>query len=132
MTLADVLQWLKSLGVPSGVEGWTIARLDAAKERRVGVWQDPSSGPREVALGGPSATVTRTKRVRVLVHWNRNARDTETAAQALYDAIAAADHPAVGDATATYVEMACPEPVDVGADEQGCFERAIPFVIHYQ
>lgn len=132
MTLADVLQWLKSLSVPEGAEGWTIARLDAAKERRIGVWQQPTYGPREVALGGPSVTVTRTRRVQVLLHWTRNARDTDAAAQALWDAIAASGRPSIGAETASYVEMTCPEPVDVGADESGVCERAITFTIHYQ
>ena len=132
MTLADVLSWLKSLGAPAGVGGWTIARLDASKERRVGVWQRPQTGGMEVALGGPAFTLTRCKHVQVLVHWTANARDTEAAAQELYDAIRAEDHPAIGGSTATYIDLVTPEPVDVGADDGGTFERAIWLDIYHQ
>lgn len=130
MTLDDVLQWLKSLGAPAGVEGWTIARLDASKQRRIGVRQ--LSGAFEPAIGGEACTLTRTKRVQALVHWTRNAHDTELAAQALFDAIRAADHPAIGGAVATYIHPRAAEPVDLGPDEGGTFERAIELDIYYQ
>lgn len=132
LTIADVLAWLKSLGAPSGVDGWTMARLDASKERRVGVYQRPTYDGAEVALGGQAQTKTRTKHVQVLVHWTKNARDTEEAAQALYDAIAAADHPTIGDFAAAYIDPMLPEPVDLGADDSGIFERAIWLDIYYQ
>lgn len=107
-----------------------MARVDAAKLHRVGVWQRPAYDGAQVALG--RATLTRTKHVQVLVHWDKNARDTEAAAQSLYDAIAAADHPTIGDATASYIDLMLPEPVDLGADDQGVFERVLWLDINYQ
>lgn len=132
VTLADALAWVKSLGAPYGVAGWTIARLDASKERRIGLYQRPASGGREVAIGGEARTLSRTKRLQLLVHWTANARDTEEAAQALYDALAHAAPADVGSHRASYVEMLQPEPVDLGPDEGGTFERSIQFDIHYQ
>lgn len=130
MTIDDVMQWLKSLGAPSGVGGWTMARLDASKERRIGVWQRPDRGGMQVALG--RATLDRVKHVQLLVHWTGNAHETELAAQALYDAIAAADHPTIGGEQAAYIDLMTPEPVDVGADDGGIFERSIWLDIHHQ
>lgn len=132
MTIADVLAWIKSLGGPSGTEGWTMARLDATKEHRIGVYQRPDYGGSGIALGGSASTVTRVKRVQVLVHWDRNARDTEAAAQSLYDAVAASARPTIGTKTATYINLALPEPVDLGATEDGIFERVIWLDIYYQ
>ena len=130
MTVDDVMQWLKSLDASTGVGGWTMARLDSSKERRVGVWQRPSTGGMEVAIG--RATLTRCKHVQLLVHWTANAHDTELAAQALYDAIAAAGHPTIGTATATHIDLMTPEPVDLGASDEGIFERTIWLDIYYQ
>ena len=132
VTLADVLAWLKALGAPEGVGGWTIARLDASKERRIGVYQRPTLGPRDVAIGGDAATLTRVKRLQLLVHWTANARDTELAAQALQDALVAVGHPTIGEHVASYIEPLQPEPVDLGPDEGGIFERSIDLNIHYQ
>lgn len=134
MELADVLQWLKGLDAFGGDAevGWTIAKLDASRQKRVGVWQRADYSGSGTALGGAACTATRVKRVQVLVHWNRNARETELAAKALYDAAAAAARPQIGAARASYVQMQMPEPADVGADEGGVFERVIWLDIHYQ
>lgn len=124
MTVDDVMQWLKSLGAPEGVEGWTMARLDSSKQQRMGVYQRPQRTGMEVSVG--DATKTRCKHVQVLVHWTPNAHATELAAQALYDAIAASDRPTIGGETADYIDLLMPEPADLGVDEaSGIFERAI-------
>lgn len=132
VTLADVLAWLKALGAPSNVDAWSMARLDVGRERVIGVFQEASYGDADMAIGGERTTLTRTKRVQVVLHWTKNARDTEAAAQALYDAIRAADRPAIGDSVASYIELQMPEPVDLGADESGVFERTVIFTIYYQ
>ena len=72
------------------------------------------------------------KRVQVLVHWDRDALSTEGAAQDLYDAIAASAHPTIGDATASYIGLMLPEPVDVGSTEDGAFERVLWLDIYYE
>lgn len=133
MTVDDVMQWLKTLGAPSGVAGWTMARMDVSKEKRIGVWQRPQRSGMESAIGGDAATLTRCKHVQLLVHWTKNAHDTELAAQALYDAVRAADHPTIGDRTASYIDLLMPEPADLGAeDASGIFERAIWLDIYHQ
>lgn len=130
MTIDEVMQWLESLGAPEGVGGWTMARLDASKQKRIGVWQRPQRDGMEIAIG--RAPATRCKHVQLLVHWTENAHETELAAQALYDAIAAAERPSIGGVPADYIDLMTPEPVDVGADEHGIFERAIWLDIYHQ
>ena len=132
--IADVMAWLKSLDAFGGDPDvkWTMARLDAGAQKRVGVYQRPDYGGAEVALGGAACTLTRRKRVQVLVHWTKNAKATEEAAQALYDAASAAQGASIGDATAVYVAPGMPEPADLGADDNGIFERVIWLDIHYQ
>lgn len=132
--MADVLAWLKALDAFDGdsAVGWTIAKMDASKLKQVGVWQRGDYSGGGVMLGGRSATLTWVKRVQVLVHWNRNAKETEEAARALYDAMTASGRPAIGGATASYIDMQMPEPADVGADDNGVFEQVIWLDIHYQ
>ena len=131
MTVDDVMQWLKSLGAPPGVEGWTMARMGVSKPRRIGVYQRPARDGMERAIGG--ARRTRCKHVQLLVHWTQNAHETELAAQSLYDAIATARRPTVGDTQADYVDLLMPEPADLGAEDgSGIFERAIWLDIYHQ
>ena len=130
MNVDDVMQWLKTIGAPAGAQGWTRARLDASKERRIGVYQRPQRDGMEVAVG--RAEKTRCKHIQLLVHWTKNAHETELAAQALYDAIAAAGHPSIGGTRADHIDLLMPEPADIGADEGGIFERALWLDIYHR
>lgn len=130
--LADVRDWLEGLGAVDAT--WTIGRYEAGKERRCCVYQRQGDGAPAVAIGGRGATRTLVKGVNVVVHWNRNHRETEEAAQALYDALAfdARRGDRIGDGTASYIDLQLPEPVDLGSDSNGIFERSILLDIHYE
>ena len=131
ISLADVRDWLRSLDVLDAT--WTIGRYEAGKERRCCVYQRSGYGGATVAIGGRAATRTLVKSVSVLVHWNANHRETEEAARALYDALAFNPRPVtIGDDTASYIDLQLSEPVDLGSDENGTFERSIWLDIYYQ
>ena len=141
MTIDDVMQWLKSLGKPTGGASWTMARMDVSKTKRIGVYQRPQRNGMERSVG--NAPTTKCKHVQLLVHWTQNAHDTELAAQELYDAIAAAVHPTIGATVvdnvstggvqADYIDLLMPEPADLGAEPgSGIFERAIWLDIYHQ
>ena len=85
MMLADVRDWLKSL---HAVEAdWTIGRYESEKERKCCVYTRSDYSEAVAAIGGAEATKTLVKRIQVVVHWNRNHRQTEEAAAALYEAL---------------------------------------------
>ena len=130
--LSDVRDWLSGLGVPEGAS-WSMGRFEGSQERRCCVYQRPDYSGQQVALGGPEATKALEKHASVLVHWNKNARQSEEAAQALYGAIAAAGRAVpIGEDTASYIELELPEPVDLGSDDHGIFEHTIWLTIHYE
>lgn len=127
--LADVRDWLSSLEAIEAT--WTIGRFEADLERRACVYQRRGQGA-NVALGGAASTKTLVKHLNVLVHWDRNHRETEEAAQALYDALRFNPRARIGNATASYVDLQLPEPVDLGSDQNGIFERSIWLDIYYE
>ena len=128
MTLAEVRDWLRGLGAVDAA--WTIGRVEADKMQRCCVYQRPDYSGAQVALG--KATKTLVKHVSVLVHWNRNHRETEAAAQALYDALSLNPPAEIGGARASYIDLQLPEPADLGSDENGIFERTIWLDIYYE
>lgn len=130
--IADVMAWLKSLDVLDAETKWTMARLNAGETKRIGVYQRPSYGGAEIAIGGEQATKTRVKHVQILVHWSKNARDTEEAAQALYDALAFNKLAQIDGAASVMTDLPMVEPADVGASDEGIFERVIWLDIYYQ
>lgn len=132
ITTDDVMQWIKSLGAFDDETKYTMARLDSSKEKRIGVYPRTDYATVDVAVGGRDTTVTHVKPVQVLVHWTKNARDTENTAQALYNALAYNPRGVINGHAVSYVELQSSEAIDLGADDNGIFERVIRFDIHYQ
>ena len=128
--LADVRDWLRTL---EPAEHYYIGKLDTKPGKSLGVYSRAATGlPPDIALGGESCTKTAVKRVSLLLHWTNNARETETAAQALFTALQAAENIRIGGQRVDYLRMMVPEPVDVGTDEKGIYERVIWMDIYYE
>ena len=128
--LADIRDWLDSLGAIDAV--WTIGRFESDQMQRACVYQRSDYSGATVSIGGRDSTKTLEKHVQVLIHWNRNHRETEEAAQALYDALRFNPRGTIGEDTASYIDLKLPEPVDLGSDETGIFERVLWLDIYYE
>lgn len=130
MTLADIRDWLKTIRV--GAEHYYAGKIDAGKEKVIGVYERPEYGPAEVALGGLETTKTLHRRLSILVHWNRNAKETESAARYLYNNLLCAENVTIGGIHIDVLALGVPYPVDVGTDDSGIFERVIWIDLYYQ
>lgn len=130
MTLAQVRDWLETLAI---AEHHYIGKLDRKQPKSLGVYSRAATGGEaEVALGGDEATRTRVKQVSLLLHWNNNANETEAAALTLYDALRAAASFRMDQLRVSYLRLRVPEPVDVGADDSGVYERVIWMDLYYE
>ena len=130
MTLSEIREWLKTLGV---AENYYIVRLDNKKERSLGVYGRSRKGQPPVALGGMGLTSYGVRSVSLLLHWNANARETEAAARTLWDALLCAAHADLpGGGHIQCVRMNVPEPVAVGTDKGGVYEYVIEMDVYYR
>lgn len=130
MRLRDVMEWLQ--GLTAKAENYYCGTLDSKKDKSIGVYQLQSRLASNIAIGGRANTKTLIKPVSLLVHWNQNSDDTETFAQDLYNELEAAKNVLVGGETVNYIDLLQFEPIDVGTDENGVFERVIEAVFYYQ
>lgn len=128
--LADIRDWLKGLNVIQAT--WSIGRYEAEKEKAVCVYERPVYSEATVAIGGAEATKTLVKHVQVVVHWNKNHRETEEAAQGLYDALRFNPRPVIGGRKVSYLDLQLKEPVDLGSDTNGIFERVLWMDIYFE
>lgn len=128
--LADIRDWLKSLNAIEGT--WTIGRYEAEREKRVCLYQRPDYSEADIALGGREATKTLHKTLQVLIHWNKNHKETELAALGLYEALKFNPPASIGNAKVSYIDLQLPEPLDMGSDDSGIFERVIWFDIYFE
>lgn len=129
LALADVRDWIESLGVG---EHFYIGKLDNKKEKSVGIYQRKKSGPPHIAIGGLENTKYEVKPISVLVHWTKNANDTEAASFSLFDKLLNLTNVEIGGIHINYIRMLVPEPQDVGSDDAGVYERVIWFDLYYE
>lgn len=124
--LSDVREWLKTL---INAEHYYVGKLDRKPEKAIGVYQRRPSPP-VAAIGQPSSYEI--KPISVLIHWNKNADVTEKAAYELYKKLGAAASLTLNDTPVKFISLLQSEPVDVGTDDNGIFERVIEFDIYYE
>lgn len=129
MNLADIRDWIKTLGVG---ENFYIGKLDNKREKSIGIYQRRPSGRAEIALGGLDHTKTVTKQVSILIHWNQYANETEEAAQELYDKMLRSSNVTIAGKHVQYIRLEVPEPIDVGTDDNGVYERVIWLDLIYE
>ena len=130
MTLAEVRDWFKTI---SAAEHFYIGKLDAKQDKSLGVYSRAALGqPPDIALGGLPCTKTAVKQVSLLLHWNQNAKETEAAAQALFEALQAVGTIQIGQTQVAFLQLLVPEPVDVGTDDNGVYERVIWVDFYYK
>lgn len=127
--LADVRDWIKSLGVG---EHFYIGKLDNKQERSVGIYQRKTTGPPITAIGGPQNKKYDVKPISVLIHWTKNARETEEASFSLFEKLLNISDLKIGQTHINYVRLMVPEPQDVGTDDAGVYERVIWFDLYYE
>lgn len=120
LLLADIKDWLKTVG---NAEHYYTGKLDNKKQKSIGVYQRASYGPKKYSIGGNKKYEV--KNVSLLVHWNENAKETETAAMELFEKLEEMKQFRINDTKVYFLSMQVPEPVDVGTDDNGIYERAI-------
>ncbi|MGM0238516.1 minor capsid protein [Enterococcus sp. AZ103] len=128
LTLADVRDWIKTLNVG---QNFYIGKLDNKQEESIGVYQLSTSPPRRT-LGGRSMTSYERKTISILIHWNKNAKKTEQVAQLLYSKILSSESVVIAGLSIQYIQLLTNEPVDVGTDDAGVYERVIELDLFYQ
>jgi len=125
--LADIRDWIKTL-IPA--DFYYVGKLDAKKEKSIGVYQLKRMIPPNVAYS--RLETYERKGVTLLVHWNKNATETETAAFMLYKKLRAVDSLRLNETRVLYLELLESEPVNIGSDENGVHECVIDLILYYE
>lgn len=131
MELVEIRDWLKTLNV---AEHYYIGRLENKKEKSLGVYSRADRGAFPVmAVGGVDCSGYDIKRISLLLHWNRNAAETEEAAQNLWGCLfPVGDIVIPSGSRIQYIQPTVPEPVSVGNDDNGIYEYVIEMNIYYR
>ncbi|MBY5033898.1 minor capsid protein [Streptococcus gallolyticus] len=129
ITLAEVRDWIKTF---NAANNYYIGKLDNKQENSIGIYQRKTiDGPR-VAIGGRTLASYEVKSISILIHWNKNANETEKRAQYLYNRIFEAELVVIGETPIKMITLLQNEPVDVGTDDNNVYERVIELDLYYE
>mgnify|MGYP000934787507 FL=1 len=129
ITLAEVRDWIKTF---NAANNYYIGKIDNKQENSIGIYQRKTiDGPR-VAIGGRSLASYEVKSISILIHWNKNANETEKRAQYLYNRLFEAESVVIGGTPIKMIALLQNEPVDVGTDDNNVYERVIELDLYYE
>lgn len=127
MTLAYIRDWLKTFEI---AEHYYIGKLDNKQDKSLGVYTLKSNGAPITAIGTQSTYDI--IGVSLLLHWNNNANETEVTARTLYEKLRMIKNFKINDKQIYMIELLVPEPIDVGTDDKGIYERVIEMNLYYE
>lgn len=125
--LSEIRDWIKQFGT---AEHYYAGKLDAKQEKSLGVYQRKNLAPPVRAIGQQSTYEV--KPISLLLHWNKNSTETEKAAYKLYRQLEAVSSCAINGTHVYMLSLLQSEPIDVGTDDSGVYERVIEFDIYYE
>lgn len=127
ITLATIRDIIKTFNF---ADNYYIGKLDNKKDKSIGVYSLKRNDGPVTAIGGDSTYDI--IGVSILIHWNNNADETEIAARQLYEKLRTVKDIKINDRQIYMIQLLVPEPVDVGTDEKGIYERVIEMKIYYE
>ena len=129
ITLAEIRDWIKTF---NAANNYYIGKIDNKQENSIGIYQRKTiDGPR-VAIGGRSLASYDVKSISILIHWNKNANETEKRTQYLYNRLFEAESVVIGETPIKMIALLQNEPVDVGTDDNNVYERVIELDLYYE
>lgn len=126
--LKDIKDWLKTF---EAADHYYMGKLDAKQKKSVGVYQRKNNNPPRVCIGGYDNASYDVKSISILVHWSLDADETEVAALKLFNKIKESKNVTINNIHIPYIKLLNAEPVDVGTDDNGVYERVIELDIYY-
>ena len=132
--IAEFRDYLKTLNVATY---YYIGKIENAKEEVLGIYADnPTVRVESVGKNSSYGTYG----VRLLLHWNKNARETEAQALSLFEAIRYIQDvdmtTGTGQTASTvhvkYIDWDYDAPVFLGTDANGVYEYVIDGMIYYR
>lgn len=129
MSLSDVRDYIAMMGLADHVYQ---SKMDAKKEKSIGVYHSKHSHKYQTAIGGPALQSYGIKYVTFLVHWNKSPRDTENASVSLFQRLEKVKDEQINNKTIKFIQLLNSEPVDVGTDDVGIYEMVIEAAVIYE
>lgn len=127
ITISDFKDWIKTkIDCPN----WFVGGLRTTDEKVIVIYNGQAF-INPMAIGGPQNSSYKGKGIRMLIHWNKNVRETEIKAQEVYNTLHGVTNVIIAGKRVIQFNMRDPEPVYLGVDDSGIYEYVIDLeIIH--
>ena len=125
--LAEFKDYLKTLDL--GADHYYIGKIENIKEKVIGVYS-VGNFERIEAVGRESSYDI--AELQLLVHWNRNAKESQEATRALYESLSCNQKVDMGNIHVDFLDLEYGEPIFIGTDENNVYEYHIQLRIFYR
>ena len=122
LTKAQIRDYLKTIFT---ADNYYIGRLDNKKDKSIGVYDLKTKNKHYIAIGGLECTSYAKKNISILIHWNKNANETEIASNKLYQALLDKKDFNIDNIHIQYIELLVNQPVPVDTDDNNIYEYVI-------
>lgn len=121
ITISDFKDWLKEkVNCPT----WFTGGLRSADEKAIVIYNGKAfTNP--IAIGGIKNSSYVGKGIRILIHWNKNIKESELKAQEVYNALYELSGEKIESKRVIKANMRDPEPIYLGVDGSGIYEYVI-------
>ncbi|MBS4534977.1 hypothetical protein GOQ29_05015 [Clostridium sp. D2Q-14] len=127
MTITDFKDWLKGI---IDCPNWSAGGLRDDKEKSIVIYNG-NSFINPMAIGGVQNSSYKGKGIRILVHWNKNVKDSELKAQEVYNALHGLTNVEIAGQRVIQFNIRDPNPIYLGIDDSGIYEYVIDLeIIH--
>lgn len=130
-SIKDAADYIASLEVVDQNHIW-IGKLPDKKDKSIGIYPLKRNGPPRIPVGGLQNTDYDTKRISILIHWNKDIVETEQVSDDFYNKIRDTKGATINEQTIKFIQMLVPEAISVGTDENGIYEFVIEAEIYYE
>lgn len=126
ITISDFKDWLKTkIDCPN----WFTGGLRTTDEKAIVIYNGQAF-VNPIAIGGLKNSSYKGKGIRILVHWNKNVKESELKALEVYNVLFGQDGTIAGKRIIKF-NMRDPEPIYLSIDESGIYEYVIDLeIIH--
>ena len=124
--LAEFRDYLKQF---IQADHFSIGKIDNSKDKSIGIYSDGNEYRVEAINKLSDYDISS---MRILIHWNKNMKETELVAKDLYQSLRYIRDFYLGETLVYYIDLLLGEPIFVGTDNNGVYEYVITLNLYYK
>lgn len=127
--LSDIKDFIKTLTIEP--EGFSVGKINENLSKQIGIFDSDTKSDYKMAIGGLSHKVIKEKKFSILIHWDKNSKNTEIFANKLLSKLVTVNNTIFQNYNISFIIPQYESTIDVNTDDYGIYERMILATIYY-